>query len=138
MKLSNLGNIYLLELASATRPELREVLPDLLAPATARYARGFVMAILKGLGYEPAFMSREAAKVARKAIKQADPLAYVKAQAALEPLVLTDEEAALRACGLGVEEARALSVTPKGMEAARAVNEGRYAVADRLLAGSVP
>lgn len=137
--MKKLDDAYLLELVAEAKPQhenLRDILPDLLSdiPSTARYARGFVDALLGSLGYEPEAMRLETSKVARQALRCADPMAEVMALAAANPLALTDAEAALRGCGLGVEDARVLSITEKGKKAARAFGHGRYAEADRLLA----
>lgn len=134
MKKSQIANVYLLELAAAFRPELREVLPDLLDPALARGARDLIMGVLHYRGWNAALMGLEATRVAQLAMRQPDPLKMVKAMALANPLALSDDEAALRSWGFETAEARALASTAKGKRAARAVSEGRYEEADQLLA----
>lgn len=140
MKASQIGNTYLLELASAAmphRPDMWETLkPDLLDPALARGARSFIMGCMVQLGYTPCLMAYEAARIARKAMRQPEPLAWALAKARANPLALSDAEAALRACGLGVDEARKVAATDKGREAARAIRRGWYKKADSLLASA--
>ena len=142
MKSSQIANAYLLELAAIALPQYPEIrstlLPDVISAGKARGARDAIMGCLKYLGYEVCLMSKEAAQVARKAMRQPDPLAFALAAARANPLALTDEEAALRSWGLGVEEAKSLATTPEGIAAANAIGRGWYRKAERVLSVHSP
>ncbi len=127
MKASQIANAYLLELvadAMPQHPDLRTLMPDLLNRGQAQGARALLMGCLKPLGYEPALMGREAAKVARRAMRAPDPLSAVREEAASNPLALTDGEAALRSEGWGVAAARAYAATPEGARVAHGIAHG--------------
>ncbi len=99
LKSSQLANLYTLRLVSDAMPGegLETLKIDLLDPGLARGALELLKGCLRSLDYEPRAIRQESAKVARKALKQPDPMAYVLERAASNPLALSVEEAALRA-----------------------------------------